>query len=49
LQDAFSCVALNAVPLAIAAGVAQVMIGCTWFTVRATVAVAVLKSVVSVG
>ena len=46
---AFNCVALNAVPEEISAGFAQVMIGVAFRTVIATVAVALLYAVVSVG
>jgi hypothetical protein len=39
---ASSCVALSAVPYAIAAGVAHVIVGVALFTVRVTLAVAAL-------
>jgi hypothetical protein len=40
LAEAFSCVALSAVPYMIAAGVAQLSAGTAWLTVSVTVAVA---------
>ena len=49
LAVASSCVALSAVPLVIAAGVGQLIVGVALLTVSATLPVAVLKSVVSVG
>jgi hypothetical protein len=46
---AFNWLELNNVPYVIAAGVAHVMTGVAWFIVSVMLAVAVVKSVLSLG
>ena len=49
VEVAFNCAALKAVPYETDAGAAQLIVGVTLLTVRVTVQVKVLLSVVSVG